>query len=147
MAGMIVAEFDSCDAIQLAGQPLQKFLLIHPVLKCFAAIDEDYGDFVVKLPAQFAVAIDVYFLPGKAAAAREFGETFFYHLAQVTSLSGIDYDLARVRHAAILSLAVWLCSSKNFPFGSAPFKSPVSDVDSVLNSSTTKGTKVHKGVS
>ena len=32
-----------------AGQLLQKFLLVEPVLEGFAAVDEDYGDFVGEL--------------------------------------------------------------------------------------------------
>jgi hypothetical protein len=73
--------------VPLAGQLAQELPLIHTILEGFASVDEDYGNFVIELPPQFVVRIYVHFPPGKAAAARELGETLFDHFAQMTSLA------------------------------------------------------------
>ena len=84
---------------RLTRQFSEKFLLVHAVLEGFAAIDEDHGDFVVELAAQFVVGVHVNLTPDKASAARELGETFFYNLAEMASFAGIDHDAASLWHA------------------------------------------------
>jgi hypothetical protein len=105
MPGEIVAEsgWDEAGnriaALALASQLAQEFLFVHAVLEGFAAIDEDDWDFVVELAAQVGVGVDVDFMPSEAAAARKLGQTLFHYFAQMTSLAGIDHDIARLRHA------------------------------------------------
>jgi hypothetical protein len=65
----------------LARQLAEKFLFVHAVFEGFAAIDEDDGDFVVELAAEFGVGINVNFVPSEATAARKFREAFFHDLA------------------------------------------------------------------
>ena len=77
----------------------EEFLLVHVVLEGLASVDEDHRDFVVELATKFRVHIDVDFLPRKAAAAREFGQALFHHFAKMTSLAGIDHNVARLWHA------------------------------------------------
>ena len=74
-------------------QPSKKFLLVHAVLEGLASVDEHNGDFVVELASQFVIAIHVYFLPCEPPAPREFGQAFFYHFAEVTTLARINHDL------------------------------------------------------
>jgi hypothetical protein len=88
---------------KLAGEAAEKFLLVHAVLEGLMAIDEDYRDLVVELAAKFRVGVYVDFLPGEAAAAREFGETFLDHLAEVTSLARVNYDLTHEPHGWIVA--------------------------------------------
>ena len=57
----------------LAGQLAEEFLLVHAVLESLATIDEDNGDFVVELPAEFGVGVNVNIAPSKTATAGEFG--------------------------------------------------------------------------
>jgi hypothetical protein len=80
---------------RLTDQLAQKLLLVHVVLEGFAAVDEDHWDFVVKLTAEFGVAVDVDLAPNEAATARQLGKTFLHHFAEVASLPGIDDDGAR----------------------------------------------------
>ncbi len=87
-----------------ARQLAQELALVHAVLEGFAAVDEYDWHFVVELPAQFCVAIHIHFLPGETTAARQFGEAFLDHFAQMTAPAGIDHDLAGLGHAAILTL-------------------------------------------
>ena len=89
---------------RLAGQAAQKFLLVHVVLEGFMAIDKDDGDLVIELPAKFRVRIYVNFLPRKRAAASEFGEALFDHLAEMTSLARVDDDLSKNSHVANCSV-------------------------------------------
>lgn len=65
----------------LAGQPLEKFAFIHPVLERFAAIDEDHGHLVGELASQFIVRVHVDLTPLKAAAALQFRQCLFNDLA------------------------------------------------------------------
>jgi hypothetical protein len=79
------------------------------VLEGFAAIDEDHRDLVVELATQFRIAIDVDFLPGEAATARELGKTFLYYLAQMTSLARVNHDLPHELHGWIVAfLEEWI---------------------------------------
>lgn len=106
--GMIVTEVcvETMRVPGLADQLPQKLLLVHPILEGFATVDEHHWHFVTELPPQFVVAVHVNFLPGKSPAARQLAQAFLYHFAQMTSLAGIDHDLAEVRHAAILPLSL-----------------------------------------
>jgi hypothetical protein len=65
----------------LAGEPLEKFALIHPVLERFAAIDEDDGHLVGELAPQFIVRVHVDLTPLKAASALQFRQCLFNDLA------------------------------------------------------------------
>lgn len=97
-----------------AGQLPQEFLFIHAVLESLAAVDENDRNFVVILPAQFVVRINVDFLPRKSASPREFGKALFDHLAQMTSLARVDDNAPGFLHAGILTR-----KCENFPHFSA----------------------------
>jgi hypothetical protein len=86
-------------AQRLAGQLAEKFLLVHAVLEGFAAINEDDGNFVVELAAEFGVGVHIDLAPGEPPATRELGETLFDNLAEMASFAGIDHDVARLWHA------------------------------------------------
>jgi hypothetical protein len=77
----------------------EELLFVHAVLKRFAAVDEDDGDFVIELAAQFGVAVHVDVAPGEAAAAGELGEALLHDFTEMTALAGINYYAARLRHA------------------------------------------------
>ena len=81
-----------------AGQFAEEVGFVHAVLEGFAAVDEDYGDFVGELAAELIVAVYVDVLPVEAAAAREFGEVFFHDFAQVASFAGVEHDVAKGGH-------------------------------------------------
>jgi len=83
----------------LAEELPQELLLVHVVLEGFAAINEDDGDVVVELAAEFGVGVNVDLAPSEAAPAGELGEALFHHFAEMTSLAGINYDAARLWHA------------------------------------------------
>src|SRR5579863_5926324 len=87
----------------LAGQFAEEFPLVHAVLKRLAAVNEDDGNFVVELAAEFEVGVNVDLAPGEAAAAGELRQALFDHLAQMASLSRIDYNAPGVRHGGILA--------------------------------------------
>jgi hypothetical protein len=72
----------------------EEVVFVHVILEGFAAVDEDYGDFVGELAAQLLVAVDVYIFPGEATAAMQFGQGFFHDFAEMTSFAGVDHDLA-----------------------------------------------------
>ena len=99
--------------IALAHEPTQKFPLVHAVLEGLAPVDEYDRNFIVELPAQFGVAIHVDFVPREPSAARELREAFLHHLAEVTTLARIDYDLAAILHAAIVPLPYHPLARKN----------------------------------
>ena len=81
------------------AQFAQEFLLIHVVLKSFATVDEDDGDFVgIKAP-DFGVGVHVDFSPGEAAMLVELDDALFDDFAEMTSLAGINDDLPRLLHA------------------------------------------------
>jgi hypothetical protein len=96
----VSAETHACHrkdtSCRLADQSPEKFPLIHAVLEGFVAIDEHDRNLIVELPAQFTVAIDIDFMPGKSTAARKLRETLFDHFAKVASLARVNYHLARV---------------------------------------------------
>jgi hypothetical protein len=86
-----------------AGQFAQEFALVHVVFEGLVAVDEDDGDFVGKSAAQFVVAFDVNFSPGKAAAAMQFGQRLLDDLTEVAALAGVDDDFTRLRHGRSLA--------------------------------------------
>jgi hypothetical protein len=91
--------------IALADELAEEFLLVHAVFKGLASIDEDDWDFVVELPAEFMVGIDVDFTPGESAAPRELREALFYDLAKMAAFAGVHDDVAKLWHAgSILTL-------------------------------------------
>ena len=53
----------SCSGAQFA----QELPLVHAVLKRFAAVDEDYGDFVGIAAPDFGVGVNVDYTPREAA--------------------------------------------------------------------------------
>jgi len=81
------------------AQFAEKFLLVHVVLKGFAAVDEDYGNLVVIAAADFDVGVYVDFTPGEAATLVELDDALFDDLAEMTSLAGINDDFARLLHS------------------------------------------------
>jgi hypothetical protein len=90
-----------------AGEFAEEVGFVHAVLEGFAAVDEDDGDFVGEFSAELFVAVDVDVLPGEAAAAMQFGQGFFDDLAEVTSLAGVDDDLAEFGHCGEFSKGGW----------------------------------------
>src|SRR4029077_13472073 len=88
---------------KLAGQFAQELALVHVVFESLVAVDEDDRDFVGESAAQFVVAFDVNFPPGKAPAPVQLSQRFLDDLAQVTALAGINDDLARLRHGRSLA--------------------------------------------
>jgi hypothetical protein len=91
-------------ASELIRELAKEFAFVHAVLEGFAAIDEYDRHLVVELAPQLRVAIDIDFLPGKAAAARELGEALLHHFAKMAAFARIHYDLSRLRHAWIVPL-------------------------------------------
>jgi len=89
--------------VTLVRQLAQKLLLVHAVLEGLPPIDEHNGNFVIELPPQFGVTIHIDFLPSETAAARELRKTLLHHLAKVTTLAGVNHDLARLRHGRIVA--------------------------------------------
>jgi hypothetical protein len=73
-------------------------VFIHAVLESFAAVDEDYGDFVGVETTEVIVGVYVNFLPVESGVALKFSQTFFDDLAQVASLAGVDHDLSGLVH-------------------------------------------------
>jgi len=88
-----------CVENPLASQLTQEILFAHTVFEGFSSVDEHNRDFVIELATQFEVRIDIDFPPRKASPARELGETLFHDLAEVTTLAGVDDDVARFWHA------------------------------------------------
>jgi hypothetical protein len=90
-----------------AGEFAEEVGFVHAVLEGFAAVDEDDGDFVGEFAAELFVAVDVDVLPGEASAAMQFGQGLFDDLAEVTSLAGVDDDLAEFGHCGEFSKGGW----------------------------------------
>jgi hypothetical protein len=89
----------------LTGQFLEEFLFVHAVLEGLAAVDEDDGDLVVVLAAQFGVGVDVYLSPLEAAALMEFDEALLNDLAEMAPFAGIHDDFPVLHNQG--SLAGW----------------------------------------
>jgi hypothetical protein len=81
------------------GKFAKEFLLVHAVLESFAAVDENDGNFVVELAAEFGVAVDIDFLPGEAATTGEFDQALLDDFAEMATLARINDDRTGVRHA------------------------------------------------
>lgn len=81
------------------GQFAEEFLLVHAVLKGLAAIDEDYGHFIVIEASHFGVGVDVDFTPGETASLVELDDALFDNLAEMTSLAGVNNDFPGLHHA------------------------------------------------
>jgi hypothetical protein len=96
--------------VSLAGELPQKFLLVHPVLEGFAAIDEDDGDLVVVLAAEFGIGVNIHIAPVETAALVEFDEALLDDLAEVTPLARIDDDFPVLHNLG--SVAGWNPVSK-----------------------------------
>jgi len=83
----------------LTGQLPEELLLIHVILECFAAVDEDNRNFVVKLSTEFDIGIHINFAPRESSPARKLGEAFLHHFAKVAPLSGVHDHATRLLHA------------------------------------------------
>jgi len=92
----------SCSSAQFA----QELLLVHVILKLFAAVDEDYGDLVGIAATDFGVGVNVDFPPGEAAMLVQLVEALLDDFAEMTSLAGINHDFARLRHSRSLPVPV-----------------------------------------
>jgi len=73
------------------------------VLEGFAAVDENDGDFIGKLPAELVVGVHVDVLPGEAAPALQLGEGLFDDFAEVAAFARVNHDLAEFRHCGEFS--------------------------------------------
>jgi len=91
--------------LSLAGEFAEEFPLVHVVLEGFAAVDEDDGDFIVKLAADFVIGINVDFTPGEAAMAGKLDQAFLDDFAEMASLAGVNHDLAGVWHGRDFSVS------------------------------------------
>jgi hypothetical protein len=52
-------------------------LSVHTILECFTTVDENYGNLISVLSAQFRVGIDVYLAPVEVGLALEIAEMTF----------------------------------------------------------------------
>ncbi len=95
---------------RLTGESAEEFLLVHTVFEGLAAIDEHDRNFIVKLAAKFGIGVDIDFLPGEAAPARQFVQALFHHFTQMTSFAGIDDDGSGIWHAD------WILTRRNRSF-------------------------------
>ncbi len=87
----------------LAGQLAQKLLLVHAVLEGFSAVDEHNRDFIIKLPPQFIIAIDVDLVPRESAAAGKLGEALLHELAKMTSFPRVNHHFGGFWHGGIVA--------------------------------------------
>jgi hypothetical protein len=101
----IYRSFGATDG-RLVGQLAKEFALVHAVLESFAAIDEDHGNFIGELAAQFFVRVNVNFPPSEAGLALQFDQAFFDDLAKVTTFARVNYNFARLRHGGSLAVLV-----------------------------------------
>jgi hypothetical protein len=84
--------------VDLAGEFAEEFPLVHVVFEGFAAVDEDDGDFIVKLAPDFVIGINVDFTPGEAALTGKLDQAFLDDFAEMASLAGVNHDLAGIWH-------------------------------------------------
>jgi len=89
---------DNGDTV-LAIQFAEELLLVHAVFESFAAVNEDDGNLVVELAAEFGVGIHINLAPGEAAVAREFGQALLHDFAEMATFAGIDDYTAGLWHA------------------------------------------------
>ena len=83
-----------------AGELPQEFLFVHVILEGLAAVDEYDWNFIVELPAEFKVRVDIDFAPGESSATRKLGKALLHHFTEVASLAGVDDDAALIAHFA-----------------------------------------------
>jgi hypothetical protein len=103
-----------CGAVILgwsAGEFAEEVGFFHVVLEGFAAVDEDYRNFVGELAAELFVAVDVDVCPVESAATVQFGEALFNDFAEVAAFTGVDHDLAKFGHSAEFNKGGWIYSS------------------------------------
>jgi hypothetical protein len=86
-----------------ACQPAQKLTFVHAVFEGLAPIDKYHRHFIVELPPQLGVAINIHFLPGEPAAAGKLTKTLLHHFAKVTPLARVNHDLAGLWHGWIVA--------------------------------------------
>jgi len=64
------------------------------ILEGLAPVDEYDWDFIVELPAEFEVRVDIDFAPGESSATGKLVKTFLHHFTEVASFAGVDDDAA-----------------------------------------------------
>jgi len=69
------------------AQLAQEFFLVQAVLERFAAVDEDYGNFVGVEATDFGVGVHVHFAPRKPATLVELDEALLDDFAQMAPLA------------------------------------------------------------
>jgi len=84
----------------LTDQLSQELLFVHAVLESLAAVDENYGDFVIELSAKLFIGVDVDLPPYEATSPGQLHNAFLHDFTQVATLAGINQDLARYVHQA-----------------------------------------------
>jgi hypothetical protein len=77
------------------------------VFEGFVTVDENEGDFVGELAAQFVVAFDVDFAPGETTAALQLGESFLHDFAEMAALARVNNDLSQRFHGRSLAAFIW----------------------------------------
>jgi hypothetical protein len=77
----------------------EKFLFVHTVLESFAAVDEDYGNFVGVEASNVGIGVYIDLTPAVPTALLEFDEALLDDFAEMTSLAGINDDFPKLRHA------------------------------------------------
>ena len=82
----------------LTDEFAEEFLLVHAVLEGFAAVNEDYRNFVGVEAADFGIGVHVDFPPGEAAPLMQLDEALLHDLAEMASLPGIDDNFTGLRH-------------------------------------------------
>jgi hypothetical protein len=83
-------------ATPLAGQFSEELLLIHPILKGFAAVYEHDRHLVSELASQAIIQVDVHLPPPEAAPPLKFRELFLDDLTEVASLTGVNNNFSRI---------------------------------------------------
>jgi len=89
----------------LSAQFAQELLLVHVVLKCFAAVDENYRDLVSIAATDFGVGVNIDFPPVEAAALLQFDQALLDDFAEMTSLAGINDDFPSLAHSRSLPVS------------------------------------------
>ena len=73
------------------------------MLERFTSVDENYGNLIGVLPAQFRVGIDVHLAPVEVGLALEMRESLLHHIAEMTSHARIQHHVVHV--AIVIGLA------------------------------------------
>jgi hypothetical protein len=85
------------------GQSAEEFLFVHAVLECLVAIDKDDRDLIIILTSELGIAVYVNFAPMEAPSFLEFDQALLDDFAEMTSLAGIDDNLARLHMSGSLA--------------------------------------------